>query len=69
MSYEDSQTVWEEAMAEKVLRLTRDELTTELPYLSGAFSALTYHLIGWPVFFAILTKARTMLVCCQSRRQ
>ena len=42
MSYEDSQTVWEEAMAEKVLRLTRDELTTELPYLSGAFSALTY---------------------------
>ncbi|MBR6229794.1 MAG: metallopeptidase [Eubacterium sp.] len=42
VSYEDSQTVWEEKMAEKVLRLTRDELTVELPFLSNAFSSLLY---------------------------
>ena len=38
MSYEDSQAFWEEQTAEKVLRLTRDELITELPFLSGALS-------------------------------
>ncbi|MEE3468662.1 MAG: VWA-like domain-containing protein [Eubacterium sp.] len=42
MAYEDSQEVWEEQTAEKVLRLTRDELITELPFLSGALSELVY---------------------------
>ena len=42
MSYEDSQEVWEEQTAEKVLQLTRDELITELPFLSGALSGLIF---------------------------
>ena len=42
MAYEDSQEVWEEQMAGKVLGLTRDELITELPFLSGALTGLNF---------------------------
>ena len=42
MSYEESQTVWEEQMAEKILRLTRDELITMLPFLSGVLNGLVF---------------------------
>ena len=34
--------MWEEQMAEKVLRLTRDELIGELPFLYGALTGLTF---------------------------
>ena len=42
MAYDDSQTVWEEHTAEKILRLTGDELITLLPFLGGALTGLAF---------------------------